>query len=68
MQLGRKVTSHHDIDRFGVASTADESVYRRCHLASGLRRSISHVVVAARRVICTNHGSVSVQFKVWMYP
>lgn len=28
MQLGRKVTSHHDIDRFGVASTADESVYR----------------------------------------
>lgn len=28
MQLGQKVTSHHDIDRFGVASTADESVYR----------------------------------------
>jgi prevent-host-death family protein len=28
MQLGRKATSHHDIDRLGVASTADESVYR----------------------------------------
>jgi hypothetical protein len=23
MQLGQKVTSHHDIDRLGVASTAD---------------------------------------------
>jgi hypothetical protein len=28
MQLGREATSHHDIDRLGVASTADESVYR----------------------------------------
>jgi hypothetical protein len=28
MQLGRKATSHHDIDRLGVASTADGSVFR----------------------------------------
>ncbi len=26
---GRKVTSHYDIDRFGVASTADESYHSR---------------------------------------
>lgn len=26
MRLGRKATSHHDIDRPDVASTADESV------------------------------------------
>lgn len=65
MELGRKATSHHDIDRLGVASTADESVYwPRCHRASGLRRSISQVVVAAlssdmyksRFNECTVHG------------
>jgi len=28
MQLGRKATSQHDIDRLGVANAADESVYR----------------------------------------
>lgn len=48
MQLGRKATSHHDIDRLGVTSTADESVYRPvADRASGLRRSIPQVVVAA---------------------
>ena len=28
MQFARTATSHHDIDRLGVASTADETVYR----------------------------------------
>ena len=48
MQLGRNATSHHDIDRLGITSTADESVYRPvADRAYGLRRSISQVVVAA---------------------
>lgn len=29
MRLGRKATSHHDIDRLGVANAADESVHPR---------------------------------------
>ena len=65
MQLGRKATSHHDIDRLGITSTADESVYRPfADRASGSRRSISQVVVAALRSDmyklrfreCTVHG------------
>ena len=69
MQLGRKATSHHDIDRLGVASTADESVYRSVAISppacagQSLRSSLPRSIV-----ICTNHGSVSVQFTVWMYP
>lgn len=65
MQLGRKATSHYDIDRLAVTSTTDESVYRPvADRASGFRRSISPVVVAALgRVMykswfseCTVHG------------
>jgi len=69
MQLGRKATSHHDIDRLGVAGTADESVYRPVATSppacagQSLRSSLPH-----SGVTCTNHGSVSVQFTVWRYP
>jgi prevent-host-death family protein len=64
MQLGRKATSHHDIDRLGVASTADESVYRPVATSPPACRSISQVVVAALRIDmyksrfreCTVHG------------
>lgn len=69
MRLGRKATSHHDIDRLGVASTADESVYRPVATSppacagQSLRSSLPRPIVT-----CTNHGSVSVQFTVWKYP
>jgi prevent-host-death family protein len=64
MQPGRKATSHHDIDRLGVASTADESVYRPVATSPPACRSISQVVVAALRIDmyksrfreCTVHG------------
>lgn len=67
MQPGRKATSHHDIDRLGVASTADESVYRPVATSPPActgQWSISQVVVAGLRSgmyksrfsECTVHG------------